>query len=60
MPSLVTSSSTKKLSSDGRLTSKQIIKLIESERVVHNIPRDAAPASKPTVSKLEKFLNTND
>ena len=49
-----------KLSDDSRLTSKQSVKLAVVERVMHNIGRDAARASKPTVSKLDKFLNIDD
>ena len=55
---LVTSHSNEKLSEDIRLTSKQSVKLALVERAMHNIGRDAAPASKPTVSKIDKFLNT--
>ena len=60
LPRLVTSRSHEKLSDDSRLTSKQSVKLAVVERAMHNIGRDAAPASKPTVFKLEKFLNTDD
>ena len=60
LPRLVTSRSHGKLSDDSRLTSKQSVKLAVVERAMHNIGRDAAPASKDDVSKLEKFLNTND
>ena len=60
LPRLVTSRSHEKLSDDSRLTSKQSVKLAVVERAMHNIGRDAAPASKDDVSKLEKFLNTND
>jgi len=58
IPRLVTSRSNEKLSDDSRLTSKQSVKLAVVERAMHNIGRDAAPASKPTASKLDKFLNT--
>ena len=60
LPRLVTSRSHEKLSDDSRLTSKQSVKLAVVERSIHNIGRDAAPASKPTASKLDKFLNTED
>ena len=59
LPRLVTSRSHEKLSDDSRLTSKQSVKLAVVERAIHNIGRDAAPASKPTASKLDKFLNTD-
>ena len=60
LPRLVTSRSNEKLSNDIRLTSKQSVKLAVVQRAMHNIGRDAAPASKPTASKLDKFLNTDD
>jgi hypothetical protein len=60
LPRLVTSRSHEKLSKDGRLTTKQSVKLAVVERAMHNIGRDAAPAPKDTVSKLDKFLNTDD
>ena len=60
LPRLVTSRSHEKLSDDSRLTSKQSVKLAVVERAMHNIGRDAAPASKDDVSKLDKFLNTDD
>ena len=60
LPRLVTSRSHEKLSDDSRLTSKQSVKLAVVERAMHNIGRDAAPASKPSVSKLDKFLNVDD
>ena len=59
LPRLVTSRSNERLNDDSRLTSKQSVKLAVVERAMHNIGRDAAPASKPTVSKLDKFLNTD-
>jgi len=59
LPRLVTSRSHEKLSDDSRLTSKQSVKLAVVERAMHNIGRDAAPASKGDVSKLDKFLNTD-
>ena len=60
LPRLVTSRSHEKLSDDSRLTSKQSVKLAVVERAMHNIGRDTAPASKDDVSKLDKFLNTDD
>ena len=60
LPRLVTSRSHEKLSDDSRLTSKQSVKLAVVERAMHNIGRDAAPAPKDDVSKLDKFLNTED
>ena len=60
LPRLVTSRSHEKLSDDSRLTSKQSVKLAVVERAMHNIGRDAAPASKDDVSKLDKFLNIDD
>ena len=60
LPRLVTSRSHEKLSDDSRLTSKQNVKLTVVERAMHSIGKDAAPASKDDVSKLDKFLNTDD
>ena len=60
LPRLVTSRSHEKLSDDSRLTRKQSVKLAVVERAMHNIGRDAAPAPKDTVSKLDKFLNVDD
>ena len=60
LPRLVTSRSHEKLSDDSRSTSKQGVKLAVAECATHNIGRDGAQASKPTVSKLDKFLNTDD
>ena len=60
LPRLVTSRSHEKLNNDSRFTSKQSVKLAVVERAMHNIGRDAAPASKGDVSKLDKFLNTDD
>jgi len=60
LPRLVTSRSNEKLSDDSRLTSKQSVKLAVVERAMHNIGREAAPASKSKVSKLDKFLNIDD
>ena len=59
LPRLVTSRSHEKLNDDSRLTSKQSVKLTLIERAMHNIGRDAAPAPKDDVSKLDKFLNTD-
>jgi len=60
LPRLVTSRSHEKLSDDSRLTSKQSVKLAVVERAMYNIGIDAAPASNDDVSKLDKFLNTDD
>ena len=60
LPRLVTSRSHEKLSDDSRLTGKQSVKLAVVERAMHNIGRDAATASTDDVSKLDKFLNTDD
>ena len=60
LPRLVTSRSHEKLGDDSRLTSKQSVKLAVVERAMHNIGRDAAPASKSAVSNLDKFLNVED
>ena len=57
---LVTSRSHKKLSVDSRLTSKQSVKLTVVERAIHKLGRGTLPASKPTASKLDKFLNIDD
>ena len=57
---MVTSRSHEKLSDDSRLSSKQNVKLTVVERAMHNIGRDTAPATKDAVSKLDKFLNTED
>jgi len=56
LPRLVTSRSTEKQRGDIRVMSKQSVKLTLVERAMHNIGRDAAPASKSTTSKLDKFL----
>ena len=60
LPRLVTSRSHEKLSDDSRLTSKQNVKLAIVERAIYNIGRYTAPASKDDVSKLDKFLKTDD
>jgi hypothetical protein len=60
LPRLVTSRSHEKLRDDSRLTSKQSVKLAVVERSMHNIGKDTAPASKDDVSKLDKFLNTDN
>ena len=60
LPRLVTSRSHEKQKEDSRITSKQSVKLAVVERAIHNIGRDAAPASKDDVSKLDKFLNIDD
>jgi tetratricopeptide (TPR) repeat protein len=59
LPRLVTSRSNERLNYDSRLTSKQSVKLAVVERAMHDIGRDAASAPKDTVSKLDKFLNTD-
>ena len=59
MPRLVTSRSNEKLGDDSRHTSKQSVKLSVVESAMHNIGRGTAPESKPSVSKLDKFLNTD-
>ena len=60
LPRLVTSRSSEKLNDNSRLISKQRVKLTAVERVMYNISRDETPASKDTVSQLDKFLNTDD
>ena len=60
LPRLVTSRSNEKLNDESRLTSKENVKLAVVERATHNIGRDAEPAPKETVSKLDNFLNTDD
>ena len=60
LPRLVTSRSHEKLSDDSRISSKQSVKLAVVERAMHKIGRDAAPASKDDVSKLDNFLNIED
>ena len=60
LPRLVTSRSQEKTSDDSRLTTKQSVELGVVERALNNIGRDAAPAHKPTVSELDKFLDTDD
>ena len=60
LPRLVTSRSHEKLSDDSRLTSKQSVKLAVVERAIYSIGRDATPASKDDVSKLDKILNMDD
>lgn len=60
LPCPVTSRSHEKLNDDSRLSSKQSLKLTLVERAMHSIGRDAAPASKSTVSDLDKFLNIDD
>ena len=60
LPRLVTSRSHEKLSDDSRLTRKQSVKLAVVERAISSIGRDTVPATKDDVSKLDKFLNTDD
>ena len=59
-PRLITQRSHEKLSGNSRLTSKQSVKLAVVERAMHDIGRDAESASNLTVSKLDKFLSTDD
>ena len=60
LPRLITSRSIEKLHGDSRLVKKIDLKISVVERAIHSIGRDAAPPSKSTVSKLDKFLNTDD
>ena len=60
LPRIVTSRSIDKKRGDIRLASKQSVKLAVVERAMHNIGRDAAPAFKDDVSKLDTFLNTEN
>ena len=60
LPRIVTSRSIDKKRGDIRLARKQSVKLAVVERAIYNIGRDAAPASKDDVSKLDKFLNMDD
>ena len=60
LPRLVTSRSIEKLRDDSRLVKKIDVKISVVERTIYNIGGDTALASKPTVSKLGKFLSTND
>jgi hypothetical protein len=60
LPRIVTSRSIDKKRGDIRLASKKSVKLAVAERTMHNIGKDAVPDSKPTVSKLDKFLNVDD
>ena len=60
LPRIVTSRSIDKKRGDIRLARKQSVKLAVVERAIHNIGRDAAPASKVDISKLDKFLNMDD
>ena len=60
LPRLITSRSHEKLSDDSKITSKQSVKLAVVERAIYSIGRDATPASKDDVSKLDKFLNVDD
>jgi hypothetical protein len=60
LPRIVTSRSIDKKRGDTRLASKQSVKLAVVERAMHNIGRDAEPASTDDVSKLDKFLNIDD
>ena len=60
LPRLVTSCSIDKKSGDSRIASKQTEKLAVVEGAIHNIGRDAAPVSKPIVTKIDKFLNIDE
>ena len=40
--------------------SDNTVKLAVVERAMHNIGRETVPVSKDDVSKLDKFLNTDD
>jgi hypothetical protein len=60
LPRLVTSRSIEKQRGDIRAMSKMQVKLSVVERVISSIGTDAAQASKDDVSKLEKFLNTDE
>jgi hypothetical protein len=60
LPRLVTSRSHEKQKEDSRITNKQSVKLAVVERAMHNIGRETVPVSKDDVSKLDKFLNTDD
>ena len=60
LPRIVTSRSIDKKRGDMRLASKLSVKLTVVERAMHNIGRDAAPASRDDLSKLNKFLSTDD
>ncbi len=59
-PRLVTSRSIEKLSDDRRSVKKIDVKISVVERAMYSIGRDAATASEPIVSQLDKFLNTDD
>ena len=50
----------KELTYESGITIKQNVKLIVAERTISSIGRDAAPASEPNVSKLDKFLKVDD
>ena len=60
LPRLVTSRSHEKLRDVSRLTRKQSVKLAAIERAMHNIGSHTLPALKDDVSKLDKFVNTDD
>ena len=60
LPRVVASRSIDKKRGDIRLARKQSVKLAVVERAINNIGGDTAPASKPTVSNLDKFLNIVD
>ena len=60
LPRLVTSRSIDKKSGDGRIASKQSVKLAVVERAIHNIGRDAEVSCKGDSLMLDKFLRTDD
>jgi hypothetical protein len=60
LPRLVTSRSIENQSDDSRLVKKIDVKIGVVERAIFSIGRDTAPKTKPTVSELDKFLNTHD
>ena len=60
LPRLVSSRSHENMSDDSRLTCKKSLKLAVVGRAIHNIGREAASASKSTVSELDNFLSVDD
>ena len=59
LPRSVTSRSIEKLRDDSRIMKKIDVKISVVERAIDSIGRDTAPETKPTVSELDKFLNTD-
>lgn len=57
---MVSSRSNEELRYGSKLTSKQGVKVAAVKRVMQNIGRDAALVSKDDLSKLDKFLSTDD